>query len=153
MKHKLRKGLAVGIICLLMLVSIPMVSGEDIRYPREEGPYTVVIMGNCSGMGGAIITIFRINPFWFLFYPRSIQYHFFEPSVFLVNGEEQDILYPASIDLRGFKGYGQTIYMMMLKFNVAKFIYLLTGFNLYPKARVSGLCAEILVSDSQYLRK
>ncbi|UCF12883.1 MAG: hypothetical protein JSW06_01165 [Thermoplasmatales archaeon] len=149
MKHKLRKGLAVGVICLLMLVTVPMVSGERIHYPREEGPYTVLIMGNCSGMGGGISTIWRINPFWFLFYPRYIQYDFDNDSIFFVNGEEQDILYPACIDLAGFKGYGQTTYMMILKWRVATFMYFLTGFLVYPRARVGGLCAEIYVWDAR----
>ena len=149
MKHKLKKGLAVGVICLLMLVTVPMVSGEWIRYPKEEGPYTVLIMGNSSGMSGGISTIFRLIPFWFLFYPRHIGYDFDENSVFFVNGEKQDILYPADIDLGGFKGYGQTAYMMILKHNAAAFMGFLTGFMPNPRARVSGLCADILVIDSR----
>ena len=58
MKHKLRKSLAVGIICLLMLVSIPMVSGEDIRYSREEGPYNIFI-GGYGGLFNGSINIYR----------------------------------------------------------------------------------------------
>ncbi len=145
----MKKCLAVGVICLLMLVTVPMVSGEWIRYPKEEGPYTVLIMGNCSGMSGGTSTIFRINPFWFLFWPRSIGYGFDNDSVFFVNGEKQDILYPADIDLGGFKGYGQTAYMMILKHNVAAFMGFLTGFMPSPRARVIGLCADILVIDSR----
>jgi len=49
-KHKLRKVLAVGIICLLMLVSIPLVNALD-EYPREEGPYIVFMGGKCSQGG------------------------------------------------------------------------------------------------------
>ncbi len=145
----MEKCLVVGVICLLMLVTVPMVSGEWIRYPKEEGPYTVLIMGNSSGMSGGISTIFRLIPFWFLFYPRSIGYGFDNDSVFFVNGEKQDILYPADIDLVGFKGYGQTAYMMILKWEVAVLIASLTGFLVYPRARVSGRCAEILVIDSR----
>jgi hypothetical protein len=149
MKHKLRKVLAVVIICLLMLVTVPMVSGELIRYPREEGPYTVLIMGKCSGMGGGQSTIFRLLPVWFLFYPRHIEWDFDEDSVFFVNGEKQDILYPAQIDLIGFKGYGPTIYMGILKHNAAAFMAFLTGFMPYPRARVIGLCAMIIVEDAR----
>ena len=145
----LKKGLAVGVICLLMLVTVPIVSGEWIRYPKEEGPYTVLIMGNSSGMSGGQSTIFRLIPFWFLFWPRHIGYDFDNDSVFFVNGEKQDILYPAQIDLGGFKGYGQTAYMMILKYRVAVLIASLTGFMPSPRARVSGLCADILVIDSR----
>ena len=70
--HYLKKGLAVGVICLLVLVTIPMVSGEDILYPREEGPYNVFIRGKCRGMGGGTYTFFlHPLPFWFLVYPFS----------------------------------------------------------------------------------
>jgi hypothetical protein len=44
----LKKGLAVGVICLLMLVTVPMVSGEDILDPREEENYTVFSSGKCN---------------------------------------------------------------------------------------------------------
>lgn len=145
----MKKGIAVGVICLLMLVSLPTISGERILYPKEEGPYTVFISGNSSGMGGGLSTIFRLLPLWFLIYPRSIEYDFDEDSVFFVNGEKQDILYPAQIDLIGFKGYGQTIYMLILKCYVAAFMGFLTGFMPNPRARVIGLCAEILVYDAK----
>ncbi|UCF12707.1 MAG: hypothetical protein JSW06_00215 [Thermoplasmatales archaeon] len=149
MIYKYRKGLVVGVVCFLMLVTVPMVSGEWIRYPKEEGPYTVLIMGNCSGMSGGQSTIFRLIPVWFLFYPRHIGYDFDNDSVFFVNGEKQDILYPAQIDLSGFKGYGPTIYMGILKYEFAAFIGFLTGFMPSPRARVVGLCAELLVIDSR----
>ena len=145
----MKKGIAVGVICLLMLVSLPTISGERILYPKEEDPYTVFISGNSSGMGGGLSTIFRLLPLWFLIYPRSIEYDFDEDSVFFVNGEKQDILYPAQIDLIGFKGYGQTIYMLILKCYVAAFMGFLTGFMPNPRARVIGLCAEILVYDAK----
>ena len=149
MKYKVRKGMAVGVICLLMLVTVPMVSGERILYPKEEGPYTVFISGNSSGMGGGLFTLFRLVPVWFLIYPLDIEWHFQPDSVFFVNGEKQDIVYPAQIDLIGFKGYGQTIYMLILKCYVAAFMGFLTGFMPTPKARVIGRCAEILVWDAR----
>ncbi|UCD14562.1 MAG: hypothetical protein JSW60_03850 [Thermoplasmatales archaeon] len=151
MKHKLRKGLAVGIICLLMLVSIPMVSGEDILYPKEEGPYNVLIIGKCSGMGGGLFTVFRLVPLWFLFYPRSIMWHFQPDSVFFVNGEKQDIVYPAFIWLGGFKGYGTTIHMILLKHSGAILATILIGplTGFIPRARVVGRCTDILVSDAR----
>ena len=150
MKHKFRKGLAIGIICLLMLVSIPMVCGEDVLYPKEEGPYNVFICGKSEGMGGGIHTMFlHCLPLWFLFYPSGIQWHFQPDSVFFVNGEKQDIVYPASIWLGGFKGYGQSFHMLLLKDKVVILAYSLTGFMPTPRARVIGRCTEIQVSDSR----
>ena len=147
MKYKIGKGLAVGVICLLMLVTFPTVTGEDILYPRTDGPYTVFIFGECLGMGGGIFTFLHKFPLWFLIYPRSIRYHFNESSVFFVNGEKQDIVYPALIELSGFKGYGTTFYMMELKETLAYFIGALKGFT--PRARVIGRCTEILVEDAR----
>jgi len=150
MKYKFKKGIAAGLICLLILVSIPVVYGEDILYPKEEGPYNVVISGKSEGMGGEINVMFlHCLPLWFLFYPSGIQWHFQPESVFLVNGEKQDIVYPASIWLGGFKGYGQSFHMLLLKDKVAILIGFLTGFMPTPKARIIGRCAEIQVSGSR----
>ncbi|MFW6121220.1 MAG: hypothetical protein ACOC80_10045 [Petrotogales bacterium] len=151
MKYKFRKGLAVGAICLLILVSIPMVSGEDILYPREEGPYNVIISGKCSGMGGGLYTsLLHFWPLWFLIMPfLHIMWHFQPGSVFFVNGEKQDIVYPATIWLDGFKGYGQSLHMFVSKEYASAFIYLLTGFQPTPRARVIGRCAEVQVSDAR----
>jgi len=143
------KGLAVGIICLLMLVSIPIISGETIRYPREEGPYNVLIFGKCTGMGGGTYTFWlHFSPLWFLFYPLSVDWHFEEGSSFYVNGELQEIVYPAQIDLCGFKGYGQSTYMSWLKWSISVFIFFLTGFQPTTRARVIGRWAEILVDHN-----
>ncbi len=45
MKCMFRKGLAVGVILLLTMVSIPMVTGEHSDYTNEEGSNTVYIVG------------------------------------------------------------------------------------------------------------
>lgn len=45
MKYIKRKCLAIGIILLLMLVSIPMANGERSDYTKEEGSDTVYIAG------------------------------------------------------------------------------------------------------------
>ena len=146
----LKKGLAVGVICLLMLVTIPLVSGEDILYPKEEGPYNVFMSGRCTGMGGGTYTLLlHFWPLWFLIYPLDIKWRFQPDSVFFVNGEKQDIVYPAHIWLGGFKGYGTSIYMIILKHNAMAFMGLLTGFMPTPRARVIGLCADIHVSDAR----
>jgi hypothetical protein len=145
----LKKGMVVGVIFLLMLVSIPMVSGEHIFYPKEEGPYTVTAMGPSNGGGGRLFTLFHLLPLWFLLYPLDVDWHFDSGSVFFVNGEKQDIVYPAHIGLYGFKGYGQTVYMLILKGFAAAFICSLTGVLPTTRARVIGLCTEIIVDDSR----
>jgi len=148
----LKKGLAVGVICLLVLVAIPMVSGECIFYPREEGPYNVFISGECGGMGGRFFTqlLYKLHfwPLWFLYYPDDINWHFQPGSVFFVNGEKQDIVYPAHIWLYGFKGYQQSYHMFQLKEKVAFLIGVLTDSMPTTRARIIGRCDEIQVSDS-----
>lgn len=146
----LKKGMIIGVIFLLMLVSIPMVSGEDILYPKEEGPYNVLIFGGCPGMGGGFYTcLLHFWPLWFLIYPLQIMWHFNPDSVFFVNGETQDIIYPATIWLEGFKGYGTSIHMTIVKQYGLAFFYPLTGFMPISKARVIGRCTEIVVSDAR----
>ena len=143
-----KKILTVCVICFLMLLYIPLASGEDIRYPKDEGPYNVSINGKCSGMGGGIFCIFlHFSPLWYLI-QNGIAWHFDEDSVFIVNDEKQDIEFPAQIYLRGFKGYGQSYYMLLLKDKISILLYTLTGLMPYPRARVIGKCYEILVSDS-----
>ncbi len=145
----MKKLLTVGVICLLILVSIPIVSGEDIRYPKEEGPYNVIICGKSTGMGGRFSTmLFHFWPLWFKFYPNGVNWHFQPDSVFFVNGEKQDIIYPAHIWLYGFKGYGQSFHMLLLKDKVAILIGFLIGSMPTTRARIIGQCAEIQVSDS-----
>ena len=91
----------------------------------------------------------QVLPHLLNLYPFHIQWHFDEDSVFFVNGEKQDIEYPARIWLSGFKGYGQSTYMLLLKDKVVGLLYELTGFIPTPRARVFGRCADISVSDSR----
>jgi len=44
MKHKFRKGLAVGVICLLMLVTIPIAQADTDHYSDS----IVLISGKCN---------------------------------------------------------------------------------------------------------
>ena len=69
MKSKLRKGIAISIIFLLMLMIIPTTTGNDIEYPREKGPYIVFIGGKCysGGIPGPI------NFEWLLLIEEGIQ--------------------------------------------------------------------------------
>jgi hypothetical protein len=145
----LKKGIIVGVIFLLVLVSVPLVSGEHILYPKEEGPYTVTALGPSNGGGGRFFTLFHLLPLWFLLYPLDVNWDFNPGSVFFVNGEKQEIVYPAQIGLYGFKGYGQTVLMLALKWRAAGFIRSLTGVLPTTRARVIGLCNEIIVDDSR----
>lgn len=149
-KSNVKKGLAVGIFFLLMLVSIPIINGEWIEYPKEEGPYNVLISGTCLGMAGSFYTLLiHFLPLWLLFYPLHIEWDFEENTTFYVNGEKQDIVYPAQIRLSGFKGYGTSIHMLMLKIKVAILMDSFPGFLPIPRARVIGQCAEIIVHDAK----
>ena len=155
-KELIRKGLVIGIIILLMLVSIPIVSGELIRYPKEEGPYDVRIIGPCSGIGGDILSYYiHFWPFWFLPNIFFIGWHFESGTVFTVNGEVQDILYPADIDLDGFQGYGQSVLMFNLKgileFGLGLILLALglTSFIPNQRARIFGRCDSLSVFDSR----
>ena len=69
--------------------------------------------------------------------------------MFFVNGEKQDIVYPARIWVSGFKGYGPSFYMLLLKVTVGAILYNLIGFQPIPGALVIGRCADIRVSDSR----
>jgi hypothetical protein len=151
-KELFRKGLVIGIIILLMLVSIPMASGENIIYPEEEGPYDIRIVGPCTGMGGDPFTFYiHFWPFWFLPHILDIEWHFEQGTIFIVNGEVQDILYPADISLWGFQGYGQSVLMFNLKhiFELGLGLIILTlgitSFIPYQRARIFGRCDSLSV--------
>ncbi|UCD13964.1 MAG: hypothetical protein JSW60_00675 [Thermoplasmatales archaeon] len=128
--------MAVGVICLLMLVSFPMVSGERILYPREEGPYTIYVVGFSRGFGfnGQVDFYSYKWPFWCLNYSQKIDYDFEIFSMLLVNGSLQKIKYPANIRLHGFKGFAPTFWMLNLKLYMGR-------------CRVIGKCDELLVYD------
>ena len=145
----LKKGIVVGVIFLLLLVSLPIVSSEQILYPKEEGPYKVIIIGPSNGMGGRLVTLIHILPLWLFLYPLNVEWDFDNGSVFFINGEKQDIAYPAQIGFYGFIGYGQTSYMLMLKGYTAGYIHYLTGIMPTLRARVIGLAQEIIVDDSR----
>ncbi len=137
MKKYLKKSLAVGIICILMLISLPIINGKRIEYPKEDGPYTVYICGFCRGFGSNAYIDFnsKVWSFWNLTYIQRIGYSFRFLSVFFVNGSLQKIKYPASIDLKGFQGFAPTVWMIYLKLYMGR-------------CRIVGKCDEIIVWDS-----
>ena len=147
-KHYLKKGITAGVICLFILLSIPMVSGKEIIYPREEGPYNIIIKGGCTGIGGRYTALFNPTPLRFRLYFGGIYYYFEENSEFYVNGEKQDIIFPADVDITSFKGLSVTLYKMNLKCFLSAIMFFFTGSQYYIPSRVIGRCAEIRVVDA-----
>jgi len=127
-------------ILFLLMVSIPIVNADFITYPKENGPYSVVIRGRHvkAGMGGSIdLDSSHIGPFWNISYPLGINYDFGKFTTFIVNGTLQNMKDRSShfkIKLLGFKGFAPTLNMMVL----AIFTH---------KNFVIGICDEIKVID------
>ena len=143
------KTLVIGItVCLLMLI-IPggatSSSNNDIEFPKENGPYTVIISGKCYG--GIIPGPFNFE--WLLFieegytrviqfgpfhlywqYPYGPDYIMVEGSIFFINGQKQDIEYPVEIELMGFKGYAPAVFLWAFKMA-------------FGRIRVVGICEAI----------
>ncbi len=125
----LKKGMVVGVICLLMLVTIPVVSGDVIEYPKEDRPHTVFISGECNSGGIPdpvsfdILGLIRYGyPRWFQLgafgyyqWPWGPGYKMEEGSIFIVNGEVQDVEYPVQIGLFGVKGFLPAIGQLFFK--------------------------------------
>ena len=136
-KNIFSKGLAVGIICLFMMVYIPSVEGGQIHYPREDGPYTIFICGRTMEYGSSGNVDFDAQkwPFWNLDSDQSINYEFERISYLIVNGSLQKIKFPAQIEMTGFKGFAPTEWMI--------------GFSIlfFMRQRVFGKCESIFVWD------
>jgi hypothetical protein len=133
----LKKGLIIGIIFLLMLMSFPSVTSDFIVYPRDEGPYTVFIGGKTDG-GGVSDSLFfnstigfQLGPFCKYNYPWGPEYNMWNRSIFIVNGKVQNYEFPAQIGLKGLKGFAPAINLLNLK--------IVTGGRL----RIFGICEEI----------
>ena len=145
-KHYLKKGLVVGVICLLMLVALPTVIGDDdVEYPKENGPYIVFIGGKCYGgvipwsiniewlllIEEGYSRVIQVGPFHLYWqYPYGPDYDMEEGSIFIVNGQIQDIEYPVFIELMGFKGYAPAFFLWLLKMPIGRI-------------RVLGICDAI----------
>jgi hypothetical protein len=148
--HYLIKVLSIAVIFLIMQMSFHSISSERIEYPKEEGPYNVIIRGTCLGMAGSFYTLLiHFPPLWLLFYPMHIEWDFEENSTFHINNEKQDIQFPAQIRLSGFKGYGTSIHMIMLKIRILILMGYTPGLLSMPKAHVVGQCSMIIVHDSK----
>ena len=128
----LKKSIVVGIFCVLMLVSIPIVSGVQYLYPKEEGPYTILITGT-PGSIGYEENLPKILPFLDLEYPEKIVISFFMLPMFFVNGELQPVDFPAQIRLYGFRGFCPPLSVIMFKHLV------------FGRIRIFGVSDEMIV--------
>lgn len=137
----LKKCMVIGVICLLMLVAFPIIIADD-EYPQEGGPYLVSIGGKCTRGGNKPIWFdfsnflqgesprwCRIGPFSLHKYPVGPHYLMEKQSIFIVNGEIQNIEYPVSIFLKGFKGFSPAVYHV--------------GIKTLGRIRIFGICEEI----------
>ena len=133
----LKKGLIIGIICLLMLMSFPMVTADLIIYPKADGPYTVFIGGKTGG-GGVSEPIFfnstigfQLGPFCKYKYPYGPEYNMLNWSIFIVNGEIQKYKFPAQIGLKGLRGFAPALNQLTFKIVTE------------GRLRIFGVCDEI----------
>ena len=133
----LKKGIAVGIICLLLLVSVPMATGNEIEYPKENGPYTIFIGGNYYGslLTPIAIDIFNeyinIGPFVIIRYPGRLAYNLHKDCVLIIDGQVQIIDSGFRVEAYGFMGYHPAFFQYIFKL-----IY-------FGRVRAFGICQEI----------
>ena len=128
MKSLMKKGLVIGILCLLTLVSLPTVVGNDIEFPKEDGPYFIILYGDLLSCYRP--SLFHIGPIWFLPDWEYIDLTFKSDPVLKVNGENYPV--DCTITIYGLKGFfpaelGWTISSLYLNGNIL----------------VIGVCAEI----------
>ena len=120
-----------------MLISFPIVTSEFIEYPKEQGPYTVIVTGKTYG-GGVSKPFFwdpeigfQLGQFCKYKNPYGPEYNMLNKSIFIVNGEIQKYEFPAQIALKGLKGFAPAINHLNFK--------ILTG----GRIRVFGVCEVI----------
>ena len=132
MYNKLKKGFVVIIICFFLLVTIPTVNSEWIRFPKSEGPYNVIVGGSPQSVEG--MTYFtQNNPFWNLEFNETIGFSFLLPMIF-INGEFLSLTpYCSVIRFYGFKGYCPGGLPFRTIF--------------YGRIRIIGQCEELLIID------
>lgn len=131
MKNRLRKGLAVGLFCLFMLMVVPTTSGDYIEYPEENGPYMVYARGRSDSKAGAIPVWMHFGPILWLIPPFDIGYRFHNGTIFKINNVNQDVEYPAYIYFVGLKGFAPQDALWIFK-------NLIGG-----KITVFGICKEV----------
>lgn len=159
MKNKiLKKGLAIGIICLLMLVITPNVIGHnnkekttqnvgvnDIEFPKENGPYEIFveywIWGVCPDFIYITEDWIQIGLNCRLKYPKYIKIELEKSTVVIVDGESQDHLmeeYYGSLRIYGLNGRFPPCIIQDLN----EMLYLFSNGRL-GKNKLYGTCDEI----------
>ncbi|MBE3137475.1 MAG: hypothetical protein IMZ43_08840 [Thermoplasmata archaeon] len=131
-----KKALIIGVICLLMLVSIPIVTAKE--YPKEEGPYNIILQGKCFGNGGYGKSI-HLGPFWYLDENSSIEFSGFVGTTCIISGDNIyaefcELNLTTNICLVGFKGYAPGFALWFMK-----------ALTPLAKIRIIGTCSEISV--------
>ena len=113
MKNKfLKKTLIVTVIFSLVMVSIPMVSGDWHMYPKEDGPYTIFASGKIGSVTMSDAFRNQTLPFWDLEDDEIIGFILYRIPFIFVNGKLQIIKPPFKVIIFGFKGYCPTYSML-----------------------------------------
>ena len=143
--HHVKKGLVVAIICIIMIVSFPTTTSNEIEFPKENGPYVVFLSG--WNMLGSYLFLpisfnlkygsFNIGQLCYYKYPNGLNYTVDKENspTFMVNGKLMNNMLEdsARINLRGFIGKGSSLAWLVIKFS-----YLPAA-----RTRVFGICNEI----------
>lgn len=124
-----------------MLVVTPTIVGNEIEFPKEDGPYTVFLSGYWM-LGSFMGPVswrpgigFNIGPFCYIIYPNGVFYNIenhTNPKL-IVNGELRNDVFtkcPEVIHLNGFRGFVPTLSMYIAK----------TGY--FSRIRVIGFHVE-----------
>jgi len=134
----LKKGMIVGVFCLLMLVSTQIVTAKE--YPKEEGPYNIILQGKCFGFGnGGPGKIIHFGPFWYLDDIASIEFSGFIGATCIISSdiipaEICELNLSTNICLYGFNVYAPGFAIWLVK-----------ALTPLAKIRIIGTCSEIIV--------
>jgi hypothetical protein len=150
-KSYVKEGLVVGIICLLMMVLLPLICGEEIEFPKDQGPYTVFAVGDWEYMSLTGRHLFKLLPI--VIHPYSIgndrklnftmTYELIDP-VIVIDGIRQTTDDPIGITFQGLRG-------LAIGSNALSFI--LINRCMGGLIIVFGRCAEIDIFPAEHIQK
>lgn len=132
-----KKNLVVSVICIFMLMSIPIVTGNEIEYPKENGPYTIFIGGNYYGslLTPIAVDIFNeyinFGPLVAIRYPGRLAYNLHKGCILIINGNPQLVDTGFRVEAYGFIGYHPAFFQ-----TIFKLMY-------FGRLRAFGICQEI----------
>ncbi len=133
----MKKTLVISIVCLFMLMTIPTTTGNDIEYPKENGPYTIFVGGNYYGslLTPIAIDVFNeyinIGPFVIVRYPGRLAYNVHEGCILIIDGQAQIVDSGFRVEAYGFMGYHPAFFQ-----SIFKLLY-------FGRLRAFGICQEI----------